>query len=662
MRLIKLLFLLPLVLILLTLGVGFFQAETNYQVGRLIERNPFSLRILANYWYTRAARMGYEDALSLSGLYYLFGYAEQDKRLGIEFLERASKKKSIRAMSSLATAFEWGLGVDLDLKRCYDLREAILKEDKNAMRNHSMLAYLRTVCPPPIRDFNRGLQGYEGLVTLGEQEDNPAEPAGLYHYYGLTGKPDRVKAVQYLKQGAALGATEARAVLGACYLRGEGVKKDYKTAANLLSQAARCGDLDSQMLLYLANKLAMPEFDDKSWGTILEKRGFKFHKWLNGKQYQSPQKAVGEIADAAKIDKDAATIYGVMYLNGFLLPESSNRGREYLDSAIASGSLDAAVLKAYEALHYPGDPEAMGNAIAALKEGGSKGHAFSAVQYASYSATGTYSKQSWDECFAILKDANLDLEPSGRFLLAQCYLYGLGTECEPRKGLEEVRAAARLNHPSAYTFMIENYYYYDRRYQIELNMEEFARESLRLDLPKIKYLLAIRLPREKKEESMKLLAEAASAGFLDAQVELAQRFDLMDKKEEAVRFYRMAVDGGRLDVLKACEALEAKLFMEQFKRESGSAQVLIASREIKEGAAFATSDFDLVDSSSIPSLVDRVSASCLDGSDRAREFLIGKHCLSKLKKGDPISVYDIGVTEEVVRELRRQRMRKLPGI
>ena len=132
------------------------------------------------------------------------------------------------------------------------------------------------------------------------------------------------------------------------------------------------------------------------------------------------------------------------------------------------------------------------------------------------------------------------------------------------KGLEEVRAAARFNHSSAYTFMIENYYYYDRKYQIELNMEEFARESLRLDLPKIKYLLAIRLPREKKEESMKLLTEAASAGFLDAQVELAQRFDLMDRKEEAVRFYRMAVDGGRLDVLKACEALEAKLFMEWY--------------------------------------------------------------------------------------------------
>lgn len=658
MRFLKILILLPAVLLFLTLGFCFFQPESNYQFGRLIDSLPGSRRAMANFWYARAARMGDVEALSKSGMYYLFGYGRQDKGLGIEFLKKAAEKKNVRAMSCLATAYEWGVGVEQDYGKAYKLSEEILELQKNALRTRSLIAYFHTACPPPVRDFKRGLRGYHYLLRLGEQEENPAESVGLYYYYGLGCQADRARAASYLKKAASLGSTEARAVLGAMYLRGEGVDRDLLEAAKLLKLAATCGDFDSQFLFCIASASGIQHFEDDRFFDVLSKRGFKFMDRLRDKRFESPARLKMELEKAAGKDADAATIYGLMHLHGFLVLEDEDKGKSYFRKAAGMGSVDARMIEAYESLHYPGEPSRMAEAIQTLKEGGLRGHAFAAIQYASYSASGTYSKQDWNECYSILSSHDLEHEPSSRFLLAQCYLLGLGTEFNPRKGLEMVRQSALANHPSAFIYLLDSNSHYDQKDQLELDTDSFCRKSLPLDLPRVKYRLAISLSDRDKDETLKFLKQSADGGFIEAQVELGARLHLgmlPGGIEEAVRYYRMAIENGRLDKLGECETLESRIFKRSFKRKPGSKEVLVSTSPLKRGTEFKRSRLDVVESSVEP------TPDSLDGSEEALKFVLGKHCYIEKDKGEPIRIHDVGISDRDAKKLYRNRMRKIPG-
>ena len=647
MRLLKFLLFLPLAIILLIAAVAMFSPDGNYQIGVFIDAIPGGWRGLANYWYDRAARTGHVEAMTTSGIYYLFGFGPQDKEKGIAYLRRAAAKDNMQATAALSTACEWGLGREQDYSESYRLSSRVLELDPTATRSLYRIAYFKTICFAPIRDQKGAFEIYQNLFKEGDQEDLPSESLGVAYYFGNGVEPDGKKAFSFLEKAARLGSIQARALTGLNYMSGAGVEKNASAGFKWLELAARCGDLDSQLALYLGPHLKSSGFesyrDSEKWGEVLSKRGFTFHRELKSSDLKSL------ILDA-KTNAGAQTTYGIMSGLGLGVARDEKLAEKYLLTAYRDhGSVDAGVLFANIVLRKSPPAEEMKESIAVLRSAYEDGHRFAGPLYASYVASGFHTRQNWIECFNILNKADLSSEPAGRFLLGQCYLAGLGVDQDVKKGLGEVLAAAKAGYSPSFRFLIDNYDFYDRDQRIDINLTDLAESASGLELPRVKYWLARRTPADK--DYRKLLEESMEAGLLDAACALGDNYAVSPRESErleAIECYRRAVEAGRLDRLVDLERLRLSVFGKQFSRPPQSKQIMRTTRKLSKGQLIESDCYEVVDSE------DYIGDSYLDGSPLSVEILKAMHTDSEIDKGEAIATYNLGITVDSQKELVKE--------
>lgn len=647
MRLLRFILVLPLAIILLIVAVAMFSPDGNYQVGVYIDAMPGGWRSLANYWYDRAARSGHVEALSRSGIYYLFGFGPQDKKKGVDYLNQAAAKDSMQATAALSTAREWGLGLEQDYSKSYRLSSKVLELDPTATRSLYRIAYFKTICPGSLRDQRGAFEIYQSLFQAGDQEDLPAESLGVAYYFGHGVEPNQKKAFAYLEKAARMGSIQARSLTGLCYTGGAGVEKDVSAGLRWLEFAALCGDLDSQLALYLGSRFGSGEFesyrDGDKWGELLGKRGFTFHRDLKSADLNSLR------IDAAS-SVAAQTAYGIMSGLGIGMVRNQKFAETSLLKAYKEGKCrDAGVLWANIVLRRLPPDQEMKASIEVLKSAYESGHGFAGSLYASYAASGFCSRQNWQECFRVLKDADLTSEPAGRFLLGQCYLAGLGVDQDVKKGLTEVLATAKAGYAPSFCFLIENYDFFDRDQRIDIDLVELARSSLSLELPRVKYWLARKTSAEKNYR--KLLEECMEAGFLDALGALGDDYGTSSTerdREQAIIYYGKAVEAGRLDRLADLERVRLAVFETRFRRSPGSKQILRTTRKLTKGQLIESDCYEVVDSE------DYIGDSYLDGSALSVELLKGMHTYNEINQAEAIVTYNLGISPESQQELVRE--------
>ena len=355
------------------------------------------------------------------------------------------------------------------LKRTNRERSLILKNDKGISFNSkskSHLAFILTVCPPPIQDFERAFNIYSELERKAFQETNPSEYVGFYHYFGLNAEKDLTKAKEHLILASQLGSAQARATLGNIYLSGgDKVEKDYQKAYELLNKSAKQGEFYAMQLIVISHAFNLPAFkDDKNiekWINILISAGYDSFSYLKNMKYESSSDGLTQLNERAAQDPKVATICGIIYLYGIEVNQSDTKGFQYLDSAIKMDSDDARALKANYIFDNPLNLKLYDEALKLVEEGWRNKNKAAGIQLAVKKTGGIACEQDWAKCYEIL--SNMDLENQGyaRFIIGQCYLYGMGTKRDVKKGLSELLSSAQEGNTNSALFIYDNYNTFD---------------------------------------------------------------------------------------------------------------------------------------------------------------------------------------------------------
>lgn len=641
MKLLKLLLLLPVVLILITLCVGFYDPDCNVRVGHGIESLSPTDRATANYWYNRAAEKDNLEGLSFSGTYYLFGYGPQDKKKGIEYLSKAVKEKDKFAINCMALAYEWGIGVEQDFSKARDLQKELISiyEEKGGdstrkSRARYRLCHIYTMAPPPVRNIKEARVLLRKLIELEEQDYNPYETLGLIYFYGADCEKDDAKAFKYLKQGAKLGGRHARECLGRLYLTGSAEKKNLVLANKWLKLSGNQGNLDAQFILAISRAIALPKLaddeDNSKWQNILESRGFKFMSYFADKSFASKEEAIARLTGDSVKDMNAATILGVMYHYGIGLVPDHARSKELLTRAQNAGVDDAKVIESISIFAFPGPIAELKRGRKLIGEASKNKHKTAILSEAIILSSGILGKQDWNKCYSNLSTTNLDNDPESAFLLAQCKIYGLGTERNALEGLSITNKLALGGYSDAAQYLIDNFDTFDKRDRIKFNKKEVLEACMPDQVAEQQYLLGGVLDDRKEKNNLYRLAY--QNGYIKAKYAIHSESYEDNKKSQL-----SAIDDPEKTF--ETEATKVASFKKNFVRAKNSKQVVRVIHEFNKGDIFSRDSIEVAES-------DFILGTYLDGEDKTLEFLEGKVCLSNIAKGNEISIYDIGEVQE----------------
>lgn len=197
-------------------------------------------------------------------------------KMAVAYFMEASMKKNLFAMLNMAQLYQDGIGVEKDVEKARNLyMQAYEQGYTDAMvmcgdtylismgengpdYNKAFDCYLKAVykrCPYAF--YRLGWLYREGLGTeknvdkaweyyqraLNMQYSDAMTDVGIFYRYGEMGvEPDYEKAVEWLNKAADKGNAKAMYELADMYLRGEGVKPDFKYAKNWYLKALRAED------------------------------------------------------------------------------------------------------------------------------------------------------------------------------------------------------------------------------------------------------------------------------------------------------------------------------------------------------------------------------------------------------------------------------------
>ncbi|MBX9671634.1 MAG: protein kinase [Candidatus Obscuribacterales bacterium] len=280
----------------------------------------------AHHWYNLAAEQNAPDAMACLGAMYENGQGcDVDLDLSLSWYRKAAELESLSAQMQLGRRYKFGVGVKLDLVEstswfrraaeqgdadgqlqlafAYRWGDGVQRDDEEAF------FWFRSSAEQGLAEAQHWLaisyengegvekDGGEATRWMKESATNGHAQAhtwlGFNHAFGYNGLPrDSKLAVNYYRQGAELGDTDANYYLGDHYQRGDGVPLNYQTAVHWYKSAAAAGHTDAQIALGLCYRdgLGVTEASESNFLYWLNKaadKGNSEAQFQLGKHFQS---------------------------------------------------------------------------------------------------------------------------------------------------------------------------------------------------------------------------------------------------------------------------------------------------------------------------------------------------------------------------------------
>lgn len=428
------------------------------------------------------------------------GYgAVVDHEASIEAYERAIALGEVRSLVNLASHYESGTGVSVDLdkaralfQRAADLQVSLgytrladmLPEDGIEQRKDNYLKAAELNCQVALYrialNLYRGEEGFAKDTEKGIAWMTRSARAGhayaCYHLgwayeHGREVKRDPQTAADWYRLGAERLDRSCLRALGVLHFYGVGAEEDYEAAMRLFRQAAVLGEPSSQRRL--GHELI--------WGALNkddeERLQVEGVAWLR-------------LADQGGDDR-AAELLGRAYRRGTGVAKDLAKSAEYLLKAAKAGIAEA---QGQTGLNYwfgNGVEENHTEAYKWLSMCALQGEARGLYLLGRASEVGVGCTKDPKEAFRLYQQAAEKGESDAVYQLGECCYFGSGTEKDPQQAVVHYRRAAALGHARAKTDL--GLILHEGKY-VATNYEEAARwfaEAAEQQEPRAMYMFGL---------------------------------------------------------------------------------------------------------------------------------------------------------------------------
>ena len=213
--------------------------------------------------------------ISLSTIDYYFELGQKYKKgiecnqngmLSVRYYRIAADLGHVKAQYKLGVCYEWGFGVEIDLRKALYWYEAAAKQgDVGALFNISKI-YLRNRDVLRSNSILKDALNKAGILIEKNKDIKALCVLGLCFLRGDGVNKDEGKGFGYLMEAALKGEENAQVLVGFCYKNGRGVKKDQIEALKWFEKAAMLGSSMGQAELGLCYLEARGISENKSLG------------------------------------------------------------------------------------------------------------------------------------------------------------------------------------------------------------------------------------------------------------------------------------------------------------------------------------------------------------------------------------------------------------
>lgn len=444
-----------------------------YEEGFGIAKNPEN----AFKAYKAAAKAGSFEACNALGVCYKEGIGvKKDLTLAIHFLNHALKSGVEGASIILAKIY-------LHEKEKFDQPKAMEILEKAAKNNflpaNEFLAILWFQGELIPKDESKAVKYLKKSVELGSNRG--LFTLGRCYLYGRGTEVDLEKGHEYLQKALNKGCKEAMEEKADCYLKGLGVPKNVKSAIVLLKIAEKKGSV------YALRRLGECYFTEIGLKKDL-KLAYKYFSLGAEKEDGFCQyylkKVLEEELDIIRKAANQKSAYhqnalAISYIAGFLVKQDLEMAHTLLKAASEKHLLDAKnnlawfyILNGDEKEVETGVKLLYSLAVEYSKQGNLKNNEpgfrvnyktylpLPNTPYANYFKGLCYQNEITVEkdlkrAFSLFKQASLESREA-KIALAQCYLYGIGTEKNPKLGFKKLQSLS-LTRENKYDFQVMCY-------------------------------------------------------------------------------------------------------------------------------------------------------------------------------------------------------------
>jgi TPR repeat protein len=422
-----------------------------------------------------------------------------DPLASIQAYERAIDLGELRSLVNLASHYESGSGVEIDLDRARTLfqqaadsqvslgylRLADMLPDEE-LGQRIALHFKAAEMNDPVAHYRIALHYRKGeggidkdLHKSLEWMTRAAHAGHAYAHYHLGWiyehgrhiEKDQGAAAEWYRLGSDRLDPSCLSALGLLYLYGESVEENYESAVKLFRQAAVLGELSAQRRL--GRELI--------WGRL--------NKTEDARQ-QSEGISWLKLADAAG-DKRSAELLAKVYRSGAGVEKDLVKSSEYLLKAAKAGIADAQGQMGLNYWSGSGVEKNHAEAYKWLSICALQGDGRGLFLLGRATEAGIGCKKNPREAFRLYTLSAEQEEPDAIYQLGECCYYGVGTEKDPPQAVVYYRRAAALGNASAKTDL--GWMLYEGEHVLT-NYEEAAKwflEAANQDEPRAMYFLAL---------------------------------------------------------------------------------------------------------------------------------------------------------------------------
>jgi TPR repeat protein len=264
----------------------------------------------ARMLFLRAAGAGNDDAMTLVGYLYFFGFGvSKDYGQAREWFEKGVAAGNRTAMYNLAGIYRDGYGVPQDFVQARKWYEkAAAAGDATAMTSLGILFDNGQGVP---QDYQQARQWYEKGAAAGYAI--AMDSLGKLYAEGHGVKQDYGQARQWFEKAAAAGDATAMTYLGVLFDKGQGVPQDYQQARQWYEKGAAAGDVTAMYNL----------------GGLYANGHGVTQDYVQARQWYEKAAAAGYAT--------AMTYLGVLFDNGQGVARDYQQARQWYEKAAAGG-------------------------------------------------------------------------------------------------------------------------------------------------------------------------------------------------------------------------------------------------------------------------------------------------------------------------------------
>lgn len=650
MRILIIIILIPLAFIVV---LGFFSLASpagQYEVGKAFFEGKFLPKNADEgiKWVERAANGGHAEAQATAGRMLLIGIPRQDLPLAVKYMREGASAGNRQCLELMSHVYLFGQGVTQDYSTALKYLEQTVKDDRTG-RQKLTLAFYSMMLEPPLRNYKKAEELSRALTSIGYSSAWAYCSMGLCNEYGLGVPVNYKEAAKWYQIGANLGDSDAQLGLAGLLLSGRGVAKDLPRARDWLRKAAENQVCEAQLLLaVLEAGDAKRQPGDKEYENLLKQlsdRGFKSFATALG-AVASPGKkcAYGSYEEFARIlssADDGSSDHGGLSSNLLILSfldkydlsgnKSPDAFKKDLNLAIASGNLDAMVVKAnYQTSWDLGDLNYT-EAAAFYQIAAEKGHAYAQSQLGMMYALGFGVKHDWPLSVKWLTESAKQGDTDANYALGGFYSDGRGVKPDRKIALQYYEKAAKAGKSEG-ALELAILYSADDFPDIQQDLkvsEKWFLEAADNGLQESNYFLGRLLGTREPERAAEFYKIAAAHGHLLSQLALGRYYYHRDPVE-AQKYYSMAAQVGNKSA--KAELRRVKLQIASYRYNRKATEVVFAKKDISKGEKISTDNVGTraqeLTTSDLEVVVDLKAA-------------IGATAIDDIQASEPITVSDI---------------------